>query len=129
MKPRGSTRPGARMTRADAAQRHARRPAVGGTLFEPSIRYVDGSYYHVYRRLPIRTPLLMPRVFLQGPRWRQFNVTFVRKNRVQHHPCLYDFADDVRELVCEPLQYDRVALWSDPYERLGLTRAPAGSRR
>lgn len=93
-----------------------RRPAVGGTLFEPGRRNADGSYYHVYRRLPVRTPLVMPRVFLQGPKWRQFNVTFVRKGRVQHHPCLYDFADDVRELVCEPIRFDVYAMWNDPRE-------------
>jgi hypothetical protein len=54
--------------------------------------------------------LPMPRVFLHGPRWRRFLVPG-EKN-------YYDFAADVRELVCEPVQFDRVAMWADPRERL-----------
>jgi hypothetical protein len=69
-------------------------------------------------RLFIRTPLPMPHVFLHGPRWRRFLVEYERRGRVRHHPRLYDFAADVRELVCEPLQFDRVAMWADPRERL-----------
>ena len=33
----------------------------------------------------------------------------------------FDFEPDVRELVCDRVQgYDRVAMWSDPREQLGL---------
>jgi hypothetical protein len=30
----------------------------------------------------------------------------------------YDFEDDVRELICEPVHFNTVAMWSDPRERL-----------
>lgn len=32
----------------------------------------------------------------------------------------YDFLEDVRELVCEPIRFEVYAMWSDPRERLGL---------
>ncbi len=37
----------------------------------------------------------------------------------------FDFEPDVRELMLQSLQYDRVAMWSDPREQLSLAR---GSR-
>lgn len=56
--------------------------------------------------------LPMPRVWLQGPRWRRFLVSTERG-------CIdYDFADDVRELVMEPIRFDLAAMWADPRERL-----------
>jgi len=105
------------VTRAEAAQSHARRPAVGGHLLWPGLRNPDGSYVHVYRKLHIVSPLPLPRVVLQGPRWWHF----CRDS--QPDPDLwqtnaYDFADDVRELVCEPIRFDVYAMWSDPLERL-----------
>jgi len=33
----------------------------------------------------------------------------------------FDWEPDVRELVVTSLQYDRVAMWSDPLEQLGIT--------
>lgn len=34
----------------------------------------------------------------------------------------FDFEPDVRELVLPPsLSYDRVAMWSDPFEQLGVS--------
>jgi hypothetical protein len=56
--------------------------------------------------------LPMPRVWLHGPRWRRFLVSTAKG-------CVdFDFFPDVRELVCEPVQFDRVAMWADPRERL-----------
>jgi len=70
----------------------------------------------------------MPRVWLQGPKWqRAFNVQALPIAEVHpeaakyHRPgatlLFYDFIDDVRELVCERLQVDVYAEWSDPRER------------
>lgn len=55
-----------------------------------------------------RDGLPMPFVYARGRRWRSF---------LTEDGC-YDFAADVRELVCEPLAFDRVAMWADPRERL-----------
>jgi hypothetical protein len=103
------------------ARAYEHRPAVGGKLFEPGRRDpVTGSYVHVYRLLGIRTLLPMPRVFIQGPRWRRCLMTYrTNTGRIAHHPRVYDFADDVRELVCEPIRGDVYAMWSDPKERWG----------
>lgn len=94
-------------------------PAVAGQLFEPGKKNADGSYVHLYRRLRVRTELPLPRAVLCGPRWRRFLMTYrTTTGRLAYHPCIYDFAPDVRELVCEPVQFDRVAMWADPRERL-----------
>jgi hypothetical protein len=37
--------------------------------------------------------------------------------RMAYHP-IYDFTDDVRELVTEPIRFDLAAMWADPRERL-----------
>jgi hypothetical protein len=67
---------------------------------------------HVLLMASLWCRLPMPRVWLQGPRWRRFLVSTARG-------CIeYDFTADVLELVCEPLQVDRVAMWADPRERL-----------
>ena len=71
------------------------------------------------KRLSIRSPLPMPHVWVHGPRWRQCLMTYrTNAGRTAYHPCIYDFFPDVRELVCEPVQFDRVAMWADPRERL-----------
>jgi hypothetical protein len=94
-------------------------PAVAGNFFEPGRKHPDGSYVHRYRRLRVRTDLPLPRVFLFGPRWRRLLMPYRTANgRTAYHPCIYDFFPDVRELVCEPVQFDRVAMWADPRERL-----------
>lgn len=36
----------------------------------------------------------------------------------------FDFEPDVRELVLVSMQYDRVAMWSDPLEQMGLSTSP-----
>lgn len=68
-------------------------------------------------RLHVLGDLPMPRVYLRGPRcWR-----FCRDSQPDPNawrPHVYDFEPDVRELVCEPVQFDRVAMWADPRERL-----------
>jgi hypothetical protein len=93
--------------------------AVAGNIFEPGRRHPDGSYVHVYRKLGVRTPLPMPRAVLVGPRWRRLLMTYRTANgRMAHHPCIYDFTDDVRELVTEPIRFDLAAMWADPRERL-----------
>ena len=69
------------LTRAEAAQLHARRPATGGNILWPGRRHPDGSYVHVYRKLDVRTPLPMPRVVLQGPRWRGFLIDVPDRHR------------------------------------------------
>jgi len=94
-------------------------PAVAGQLLEPGRRNPDGSYVHRYRLLRVRSVLPQPRVFLFGPRWRHCLMPYrTTTGRVAHHPCMYDFEPDVRELVCEPIAFDRVAMWADPRERL-----------
>lgn len=69
------------------------------------------------------------RIFLAGPqRRRAFGI---RRRPIAevaplaalcHRPgkklWWFDLEADVRELVCEPLQFDRVAMWTDPRERL-----------
>jgi hypothetical protein len=55
-----------------------------------------------------RDRLALPRVWARGRRWRSFLTD----------EGYYDFAADVRELICEPVQFDRVAMWADPRERL-----------
>jgi hypothetical protein len=79
-----------------------------------------GAHLYVKWRPP------MASVWCKGPRWkRAFGVT----SEVLHAPLpsrplmkirylCYDFEPDVRELVCEPVQFDRVAMWADPRERL-----------
>ena len=37
----------------------------------------------------------------------------------------FDFEPDVRELVCVPIRYDQLAMWSDPLEQLGIPRQVA----
>ena len=105
------------LTRAEAAQRHARRPATGGNILGPGRRNPDGSYVHVYRKLHVPTPLPMPRVVLQGRRWWQF----CRDSQADPE-CwqtnVYDFFADVRELVCEQLRVDVYAEWADPRDWL-----------
>jgi len=82
------------LTRAEAAQRHAQRRHTW-TL--------DGF---VWSRLPIAS------VTLIGFR-RHFRYFYSEADG------MYDFADDVRELVCEPIRGDVTAMWSDPREWLG----------
>jgi len=53
--------------RKEDARRYRERPARGGQL-PPGSRNPDGSYVDIYRRLSVRTPLPMPRVYLHGPR-------------------------------------------------------------
>jgi hypothetical protein len=101
------------------ARAYQNRPATGGNLLWPGRRNVDGSYASIYRKLIVRSPLPMPRVVLQGPKWRQQLMPYRTTNgRMAYHPSCYDFFPDVRELVCEPVQFDRVAMWADPRERL-----------
>lgn len=101
------------------ARAYRNRPATGGNLLWPGRRNPDNSYASVYRKLDVRAKLPMPRVVLQGPKWRACLMTYRTANgRTAHHPRCYDFEPDVRELVCEPIQFDRVAMWADPRERL-----------
>jgi hypothetical protein len=103
------------------AQRAARAaiPFVGGHLLKSCTgkRRIDGSYVHVYHRLPVRELLPLPRVFLQGPHRKRFLVPFKSDKGRPRGPWLYDFADDVRELACEQVRFDVYAMWSDPRER------------
>ncbi len=57
-------------------------------------------------------------VVLVGPDRRDFCVHRAEAPSDWLH---FDFEPDVRELVCESMQYDRVAMWSDPLERLGVS--------
>ncbi len=70
----------------------------------------------------------MPRVWLYGPKWqRVFHVQHLRiadvapesadLHRKNATRWFYDFTDDVRELVCEPIRHDVYAMWADPWER------------
>lgn len=105
--------------RKAAARAYQNRPATGGNLLWPGRRTPEGAYASIYRKLDVRATLPMPRVVLQGPKWRACLMTYQTANgRTAHHPRCYDFFPDVRELVCEPLQFDRVAMWADPRERL-----------
>jgi hypothetical protein len=74
--------------------------------------------------------LRMPRAYFQGQNWqRAFDVQRVPIAEVDpvsakyHRPgkrvLVYDFTDDVRELVCEPIRHDVYAMWSDPWESWG----------
>lgn len=83
------------------------------------------------RRLECLAPLPSCRVFITGPRWRQrFGVELraladVAPQSTQFHPdgrkiLIYDFEDDVRELVLVPIRGELPAMWSDPREQLGL---------
>lgn len=68
--------------------------------------------------------------WFDGPRWkRAFGVRLVPITALVpseevswpwggRRVWVYDVEPDVRELVCEPLQFDRVAMWADPRERL-----------
>lgn len=97
------------------ARSKPRLPAVAGNLFEPGRRKPDGSYVHVYRQQQVRAPLPMPRVFLFGPRWRRFLMTYqTHTGRVAHHPRVYDFEPDVREFVVRTeIRPGVIAEWSD----------------
>jgi hypothetical protein len=57
----------------------------------------------------VRERLPMPRVWACGRRWR----TLLTPDG------FYDFFDDVRELVCDPIRHDVYAMWSDPREVWG----------
>lgn len=68
------------------------------------------------RRLEVLGELPMPHVYLTGPRcWRFCRDSQVDPDRWRPH--VYDFTNDVRELVCEPIRFDVYAMWSDPRER------------
>lgn len=86
------------------------------------------------RGLRVRDPLPMPRVWLHGPKWqRAFNVQHLPIAEVdpvaarRYLPSVkfwwYDFTDDVRERVLEPIRFDVYAEWSDPREQWGRKRA------
>jgi hypothetical protein len=93
--------------------------AVAGNIFEPGRRHPDGSYVHVYRKLGVRTPLPMTRAVLVGPRWRRLLMTYrTNTGRMAHHPRIYDFTDDVRELVSSAFASTSAAMWTDPRELL-----------
>jgi hypothetical protein len=88
----------------------------GGTIFEAGRRHPDGSYVHHYRKLKILVPLPLPRVVLTGPRcWTLCRDSQPDPDCWQQN--VYDFADDVRELVCERIRFDVYAMWSDPREQ------------
>jgi hypothetical protein len=83
------------------------------------ILYAGGArcdYFPLKRTLVILHPLSTPRVVLIGPRYWRFcrdsqpNPDCWAANR-------YDFTDDVRELVCDPIRPDVYAMWADPRER------------
>lgn len=82
-------------------------------------------------RVRVLTHLPMAGVWMRGPKWkRAFNLTHRPLADVDPDAARdlrplqaktywwYDFEPDVRELVCEPVQFDRVAMWADPRERL-----------
>lgn len=58
-------------------------------------------------------------VVLLGPDRRDFCVPRAEAPSDWLH---FDFEPDVRELMCQAIQYDRVAMWSDPFEQLSLRR-------
>jgi len=105
-------------------------PAAANRLRTPS------PVWH--RRLFPVNHLPMPRVWLQGPKWRRLfdvkNVPIAEIDRLAaryHRPgrkvLTYDFAEDVRELVCEQIRFDVFAEWCDPREI--LSRAKVQGRR
>lgn len=63
---------------------------------------------------------LRSRVVIVGPDRREFCVHRAFAPSDLPH---YDFEDDVRDLILEPVQFNRAAMWSDPSERLNLPRA------
>jgi hypothetical protein len=78
-------------------------------------------------RVAVRPPRLPAANFwLSGPRWRRaFALARVTlppiagRPLARRHVLVYDQAEDVRELVLEPLRFDVFAEWVDPRERLG----------
>ncbi len=73
------------------------------------------------------------RIFLAGPqRRRAFGIrrrpiAEVAPLAATLHPAgkklwWFDLEDDVRELILEPVQFNRTAMWSDPREQLNLPR-------
>lgn len=74
-------------------------------------RYVLLLHGWVWNQLP------MAQVVLLGDDRRDFCVPRYEAPSDWLH---FDFEPDVRELVCQAIQYDRVAMWSDPREQLGL---------
>jgi hypothetical protein len=58
----------------------------------------------------LRDRLPMPKVWLHGRRAPWFLTAAIARG-------YYDFSDDVRELVLEPIRDDVYAEWSDPRER------------
>jgi hypothetical protein len=82
-----------------------------------SRRYVLLLHGWYWNQLPLA------QVVLVGPDRRDFCVHRAEAPSDWLH---FDFEPDVRELICQAIQYDKVAMWSDPLEQLGLV---AGSRR
>ncbi len=77
----------------------------------------------VMRRVRVIDPLPMARVWLRGPRWsrgltKEILPAIEGRPLASRRRLVYDFADDVRELVCERIQFNRVAMWADPREWL-----------
>jgi hypothetical protein len=72
------------------------------------------------RRVRTWDPILpLSRVWLHGPRWHRLlaNTDGLIEYDRELGLSIYDFTDDVRELVCEPIRHDVYAMWTDPRER------------
>lgn len=85
------------------------------------------------RRLWSIDGLLMASVWMYGPRWRrhfavvetpivELDPEAAKYHRPGRKLLTFTLEDDVRELIMDPINpaLDRVAMWSDPRERLGL---------
>ncbi len=92
--------------------------AARGLRVPPERRRVLLLHGWVWNQLP------MAQVRLLGPDCRDFCVHPAEAPSTWLH---FDF-EHVRELAVVTMRYDRVAMWSDPREQLGIARA-AGSRR
>lgn len=92
----------------------------------------NGNRRRSVRRMWSMDRLPMPRAFFRGPKWkrlcgvREIPIAEIDPIAAQYHRpgrklLIFSFEPDVRERVCQAIQYDRVAMWSDPLEWLGLS--------
>ena len=66
---------------------------------------------------PDRLP--MPRALFHGPKWRRRCDVYLLGSVTPK--LVFSFEDEVRERVLEQLRPGVFAMWSDPFEQLGIT--------
>lgn len=88
-----------------------------------------------HRRIYVLDGLRMPRVWMHGPKWRRlFDVREVllvdllppsldRYFDPRRKALTWSFEDDIRELIQDEIRPGVYAQWSDPLERIGLSRS------